>query len=150
MSTIDTCTNVMALSIAYDLLRVDTLDEASAARWSRNVVIGSTAAAAAFATVTDSLWDIFYLSSGILTTAVAFPIAAVFLPWATRRAVTWSSIAGLTATTTAYFLETYGPLAQLEPAWLAGSGLGYIAWGIAAAALAAAAGVALTPTAKRP
>jgi Na+/proline symporter len=149
MSTIDTCTNVMALSIAYDLVRVDTLDDAAAARWSRRIVIGCTAAAAMFAMVTDSLWDIFYLSSGILTTAVAFPIAAVFLPWATRRAVTWSSVAGLTATPTAYFLEARGPLTQLEPAWMAGSGLGYIAWGIAAAAVAAAAGVVLTPAAER-
>ena len=36
---------VMALSIAYDLMRVDRLGEAAAERWSRRVVIGCTAAA---------------------------------------------------------------------------------------------------------
>lgn len=91
------------------------------------------AAAYLFALNTESLWDIFYLSSGVLTTAVAFPVAAVFLPRANPRGVLWSSAAGLGGIILAYFLEVHGPLAAWEPAWLADSGLGFIIWGILAA-----------------
>jgi Na+/proline symporter len=136
MSTIDTCANVMALSLAYDLLEVQK--RPSAERLSQLATAGSMVLAAIFAFNTESLWDIFYLSSGILTTTVAFPVAAVFLPWATPAMVTASAGAGLAATVTFYFLEARGALAALEPAWLADSGLGYILWGMVAAALAAA------------
>ncbi len=140
MSTIDTCANVMALSIAYDMLRAHERNAAAGRRISRRVTLASLAGAALFALGTESLWDIFYLSSGVLTTAVAFPVAAVFLPWATARMVSWSAGAGLTGTVSAYFLEVYGPLAGLEPAWLAGSGLGFILWGSLAAVAGALAG----------
>jgi Na+/proline symporter len=137
MSTIDTCANVMALSLAYDLAGVH--ERPHGERLSQLATAGSVALAMVFAFNTDSLWDIFYLSSGVLTTTVAFPVAAVFLPWATAAMVTASSAAGLVTTIAAYFLESRGWLAALEPAWLADSGLGYILWGMGAAVLAAAA-----------
>jgi len=133
MSTIDTCSNVMALSIAYDVLRVHERRDTDAAVVSRRVTLAALGGAALFALGTESLWDIFYLSSGVLTAAVAFPVAAVFLPWATARMVTWSAAAGFAGTVAAYFLEVYGPLTALEPAWVAGSGLGFILWGSSAA-----------------
>ncbi|MFQ5744191.1 MAG: sodium:solute symporter [Acidobacteriota bacterium] len=153
MSTIDTCTNVMALSLAYDLMGVaerpakEARGRRAAERRSRLATAGSVAAACLFALNTESLWEIFYLSSGILTTTVAFPVAAVFLPWAKPRAVTWSAAAGFTSTFVAYFLESRGLLAALEPTWMAASGLGYIVWGIVAATLG---GVAGTLTDRRP
>jgi Na+/proline symporter len=138
MSTIDTCTNVMALGIAYDLAEVHLRPNAE--RWSQLATAGSVVAATIFAFNTESLWDIFYLSSGILTTTVAFPVAAVFVPWATRAMVTASAASGFAGTFAAYFLETRGYLAPVEPAWLADSGLGYIVWGMLAAAVGAVAG----------
>lgn len=132
MSTIDTCANVMALSVAYDMLEVH--QRPGGGRWSRLATAGAVIAAYVFALNTESLWDIFYLSSGMLTTAVAFPVAAVFLPRANPRGVRWSSVAGLVGIILAYFLEVHGPLAAWEPAWLAESGLGFIIWGILAAA----------------
>ena len=135
MSTIDTCANVMALSIGYDLLRIHQRAPADAARWSRGVTLAAVGAACLFALNTESLWDIFYLSSGVLTTAVAFPVAAVFLPWARPRAVTWSATAGLVGTVAAYFLESRSLLTAIEPTVLADSGLGYIFWGCLAATL---------------
>ncbi len=135
MSTIDTCANVMALSLAYDLAEVR--EGPGAERWSQAATAFSVAAATLFAFNTESLWDIFYLSSGILTTTVAFPVAAVFLPWASPRMVTASATAGFVTTFAAYFLETGGYLAGLQPAWLSESGLGYILWGMAAAVIAA-------------
>ncbi len=138
MSTIDTCANVMALSLAYDLGEVQHRPNGEIL--SQLATAGSVALATLFAFNTESLWDIFYLSSGILTTTVAFPVAAVFLPWATPAMVTASATAGLVATVLAYFLESRGFLATIEPAWMSASGLGYILWGMAAAALAAVVG----------
>ncbi|UCD37913.1 MAG: sodium:solute symporter family protein [Fidelibacterota bacterium] len=132
MSTIDTCANVMALSVAYDLFKVH--DQPHGQRWSQVTMAGAVIAACIFALNTESLWDIFYLSSGVLTTAVAFPVAAVFLPWANQRGTVWSSAAGLGGIILAYFLEVHGPLAAWEPAWLADTDLGFILWGLLAAA----------------
>ncbi len=91
-----------------------------------------TATAANFRTAGRRL-DSFYLSSGGLKTAMAFPVAAGFLPRANPRGVRLSSIAGLGGIILAYFLEGYGPLAEWEPTWLADTGLGFILWGILAA-----------------
>jgi SSS family solute:Na+ symporter len=140
MSTIDTCANVMALSLAYDLLHVHERSGSGAA--SRLATAGSMGALCVFALNTESLWDLFYLSGGVLTTAVAFPVAAVFLPWARPDGVTWSSRLGFAGTVAAYFLESRDVLAGVEPAWLAESGLGYILWGLAAAAVGYGVGAA--------
>ena len=148
MSTIDTCTNVMALSIARDLPAASRRDaehaetENDAKRRASSATVGPRArrasvlavgAACLFALFTDSLWDIFYLSSGILTTAVAYPVAAVFLPAVRPQSVLWSSASGLAATAGAYFAESRGLLGVIEPDWMAASGVGFILWGAAAA-----------------
>ena len=131
MSTIDTCVNVVALSVAYDLL--GSRGQRGSARLSRWATLAAVAAAAVFAFFTESLWDLFYLSSGVLTTAVAFPVAAIFWPWVRRQAVVYSSAAGFAVTIAAYFLEARGALAAVEPAWLAETGVGFILWGMVAA-----------------
>ena len=87
-------------------------------------------AAGIFALNTESLWDIFYLSGGILTTAIAFPIAAVFIPSVSSRGVTWSSVFGLLGTILAYFLQASGLLQHFQPQWLNETDLAYILWGI--------------------
>lgn len=135
MSTIDTCTHVMALSLGYDLLRLRRHGFAS-----RAVTVLCVVAAALFALGTESLWDIFYLSSGVLTTAVAFPVAAVFWRGVRARAVTASSAAGLAGTVVAYWGETRGGLGAWAPTAVADSGLGFILWGLAAAAAGAIVG----------
>ncbi|NKB88228.1 MAG: hypothetical protein GKS06_08415 [Acidobacteria bacterium] len=149
MSTIDTCTHVIAVSVGYDMLEAHRREPETARRLSRNTTIAALAGATLFALATESLWDIFYLSSGVLTAAVALPVAAVLWTWATTRMVEWSTSAGFAGTITAYFLETYGPLNAAEPAWLAGSGLGFIVWGVVAALVGAIAGWATTPTAAK-
>ena len=131
MSTIDTCANVVGLSMAYDMLRVHEKENGD--RASRILTVVSMAMLCIFALNTESLWDIFYLSGGILTTAVAFPVAAVFISGASARGVTASSAFGLIGTVTAYFLGKAGWLAAIEPSWLSGTGLGYVVWGIVAA-----------------
>jgi Na+/proline symporter len=127
MSTIDTCANVTALSFGYDLLEIHRRPRAVAA--SRWVTAGTLAAACIFALNIGSLWDIFYLSSGVLSTAVAFPVAAVFWPRASARGVTLSSLCGFAGTGLAYLLQALGWLGRGQPEWLTATGLGYILWG---------------------
>lgn len=131
MSTIDTCAHVMALSIGYDLLRLDRRESGN--RDSRWITALAIAACCLFALNTESLWDLFYLSGGVLTTAVAFPVAAVFLPRISKRRVILSSRAGFAGTILFYILESEGLLKGLEPEAVSASGLGYILWGILAA-----------------
>ncbi len=138
MSTIDTCANVVALAVGYDLMRLE--EKPGAGGRSRWVTAAAMAGLCLFALNTESLWEIFYLSGGVLTAAVALPVAAVFWPRASARGVAVSSAAGLVGTALFYFLESGGRLAALEPAWLEETGLGYIFWGVLAAALGYAAG----------
>ena len=138
MSTIDTCANVVGLSIGYDMLELQSSDRGASR--SRLVTLVAMVALCVFALNTESLWDIFYLSGGILTTAVAFPVAAVFFSWANPGGVRWSSGAGLTGTMVAYFLESRGLLAGVEPMWMAETGLGFIVIGGLIAVIGYAAG----------
>ncbi len=133
MSTIDTCINVMALSIGYDIAEIQNRKNSNIK--SKIITIISVIMAFLFALNTDSLWDIFYLSSGILTTAVAFPVAAVFIKRVKTYGVFWSSVFGLAGTIVFYFLESKNILKKIEPNWLEDSQIGYILWGIAFAIL---------------
>lgn len=133
MSTIDTCVNVMALSLGYDLAEIQKRPNPE--RLSRWITVGSVFLSFLFALNTESLWDIFYLSSGILTTSVAFPVAAVFIKKAQPRGVLWSSVCGFCGTILFYFMESRGLMDKIEPGWLLNSNLGYILWGMAAAVL---------------
>jgi Na+/proline symporter len=142
MSTIDTCVNVMALSLGYDLGEIHKKSNASV--WSKFVTAASVLMAFVFALNTESLWDIFYLSSGILTTSVAFPVAAVFIKKAKPTGVFWSSVLGFSGTILFYFLELRGVLTSIEPPWLQASGLGYILWGMAFAVIGYVLGAART------
>jgi Na+/proline symporter len=131
MSTIDTCANIMALSIAYDLLQIHKKPQGK--KLSQYVTIAVMVAAGIFALNTESLWDIFYLSGGILTTAVAFPVAAVFIRSVKTQGVIWSAIFGLVGTTLFYFLGAKGLLQSIQPEFLNSTDLAYILWGILSA-----------------
>lgn len=133
MSTVDTCGNVVALSVSYDLLeprlrqRWPAARLAALARWMSVAAIG---AALLYALFTDSLWDIFYLSSGLLTTTVFLPVVAAFRRGTRPAQVKWSIFAGAGATLLFYYLESRGYLLQWEPRWLAETQLGYILLGL--------------------
>lgn len=139
MSTIDTCINVMALSIAYDFFSLHKYSKGR--KYSQVVTVAAIIAAGIFALFTESLWDIFYLSGGILTTAVAFPVAAIFIPGVRSEGVKWSAIFGLIGTTVAYFLQINSILVLFQPDWLSASDLAYILWGIISAILGYFAGI---------
>lgn len=136
MSTIDTCSNVVALSLSYDILEPH-LESKSNRKIklrlvSRFMAGGAVFLAYVYALFTESLWDIFYLSSGILTTTIFIPMTALFRPTSTRRQVESAAVAGFIGTFVFYFLEKKGMLNAVEPDWLAATGLGYIVFGLAA------------------
>ncbi len=140
MSTIDTCGNVVALSLSYDILE-PYLQSKSKKKIklrfvSRFMSGGAVFLAYVYALFTESLWDIFYLSSGILTTTIFIPMVALFRPASTKRQVEAAAVAGFISTFVFYFLEKKGMLAAVEPDWLAATGLGYIVFGLAASCLA--------------
>ncbi|MFQ5639711.1 MAG: sodium:solute symporter [bacterium] len=133
MSTIDTCGNVMALSLSYDYIepvivkKKKNIDRRLVARL---MSAGAVVMAYIYALFTESLWDIFYLSSGILTTTLFIPMVALFLPKAATHQVRNAAIAGFAGTFGFYFLEKFGLLTKIQPEWLNETGLGYIVWGL--------------------
>jgi len=133
MSTIDTCINVMALSMGYDIAEIK--DHENPKKSSRVFTLLSVLSTTVFALFINSLWDIFYLSSGILTTAVAFPVASVFIKRVESRPLLFSSVGGLAGTFIFYFLEKMAFFHSIEPVFLSDSGVGFILYGIFSAIL---------------
>ncbi|MCK6602547.1 MAG: hypothetical protein L6Q77_12070 [Bacteroidetes bacterium] len=131
MSTIDTCINVVSLTVNRDLAgkQVSSLIRMRAAHALIVLLTGAAAMA------TDNLWDIFYLSSGLLTAAVAFPVLGLLLPGVKAKGVQFSSWAGLLGTTTGYFLQKEGLLVKFIPAEWLSTGLEYILFGLIVAAI---------------
>ena len=132
MSTVDTCGNVVALSLSYDVLephfseKWDSKKLNTLAQW---VSVGAVFIAFFYALFTNSLWDIFYLSSGVLTTTIFIPVIASFLPDTNKRQIMFATIIGFIGTIVFYFLEAKGHLQVIEPIWLSSTGVGYIVFG---------------------
>lgn len=138
MSTIDTCGNVAALSTCYDLVTPSLRQKSpeQTLQLARRMSVLALIVAFGYSLCIESLWDIFYLSSGILTTTIFLPMIAIFLPNAKPQQVQAAIITGFAGTLFFYFLENRGYLKAFEPAWLAATGLGYILWGFLASLLA--------------
>lgn len=132
MSTIDTCGNVVALSLSHDLIEPNVKQKWSPGKLNRLARISSVVAifiSFVYAVFTESLWDIFYLSSGILTTTVFIPIVASYIKSTKSTQINLAIIFGLIFTLVFYYLESRGILASIEPKFIADTGLGYIVWG---------------------
>jgi len=131
MSTIDTCINVVSLTVNRDLAgkQVSSLIRMRAAHALIVLLTGGVAMA------TDNLWDIFYLSSGLLTAAVAFPVLGLLFPAVNARGVQFSSWAGLLGTTAGYFLQKKGLAVKFIPAEWLSTGLEYILFGLICAGI---------------
>lgn len=131
MSTIDTCGNIVALTVSHDIIEPRILGKVSSERLQNIARLSSVAAILVgylYALFTDSLWDIFYLSSGILTTTVFIPVMSSFRKNATSLQVNASMISGLILTILFYLLEKGDFLKNIEPEYIYSTGLGYILW----------------------
>lgn len=139
MSTVDTCGNVVALTFSHDLaepLLAKRWTPGQLNRFARFSSVLAILAAYVYALFTDSLWDIFYLSSGILTTTVFLPVVGSFFKSTRTTQANRSIVVGFAATLCFYFLESRGLLAGLQPQLIQETGLGYILWGFLCALLA--------------
>lgn len=132
MSTVDTCGNVVALSLSYDIVEpivAHKLSQKNIKHIASWISVFAILLAFIYALFTNSLWDIFYLSSGILTTTVFIPVISVFLPNTKKNQVVLSIIFGFIGTLIFYFLESRGMLSAIEPDFIASTKLGYILYG---------------------
>ena len=152
MSTVDTCSNVVALSTSYDLLEPLLKNRISArvfANLPRVISVAAVFMAFVYALFTDSLWDIFYLSSGVLTTTIFLPVIAVFGKRASAMSAILAAALGFFGTLIFYFLESRGFLAGIEPQWLADTQVGYILLGFLCSTVGFLAGHRIGTTADR-
>jgi len=99
MSTIDTCTNVSAMTLSYDLTKTKTNKKNILSVW----VAGGCSVL--FALYSNSLKDAFYLSSGILSTSLFLPIVSCYLKNPNKKAVKWVLKFAPLITIGFYFLE---------------------------------------------
>jgi Na+/proline symporter len=81
MSTIDTCTNVAAMTVSYDLTKKKTNNKNIASIW----ITGF--AACLFAFYSNSLKDAFYLSSGLLSTSLFLPVLSCYFEKPSKKGV---------------------------------------------------------------
>ncbi|NOY23105.1 MAG: hypothetical protein GXO70_06315 [Acidobacteria bacterium] len=102
MSTIDTCVNVAAMTLSYDLTEKRTLNRNIAAIWI------TAALAFLFGVYSNSLKDAFYLSSGILSTTLFLPVLACYLPVGKKTGVIAVLALAPILTIASYALEKYG------------------------------------------
>jgi len=138
MSTVDTFSNVTAMPLAYDLISPLCMKGSArekVALMARCITALAVLLALLYAFISESLGDVYYLSSGVLSACIAVPAMAIFWKRATTPGVVLGSILGAAATFAMYFFE-YKYLQYDDPAlphyytdvlpdWLAG-GYGYL------------------------
>jgi len=154
MSTIATFTNVCALNASYDVLQPLVYRKRG---WSdARIVLFSRAASLVVVFVTlgitflidrlpQGLWDAYYLSSGVLSAAVAVPVLAMFWKRANLPGAFAGSIVGGVSAFVLYFVEKYVLEYSYWPQGLADTYLGYAVWGIGLGVLTLIVVTLLTP-----
>lgn len=109
MSTVDTFANVSALALGYDIidpiLRKKSAEGDTRLRASKWTTLFILLVSLGCAICSESLTDVYYISSGVLSASVAMP--AIFIYWkrTTSAAVCLASIAGFAGTIGGYFYE---------------------------------------------
>lgn len=144
MSTVDTFVNVAAMHVSYDLIDPLVLKNAPAKtklRAGRLVSVAVILLGLGLAFISESLGDIYYVSSGVLSASIAVPLFFIFWKRTTHAAVLVASSAGFLGTVGGYwfeykFLDAVDPAApayyaKVLPAWLQGSFCyNYLAFGV--------------------
>ena len=115
MSTIDTCLNVAAMTLSYDLKKKKSKKFNIVSIWIASIL------AALSGIYFDSLKDAFYLSSGIFSTTLFIPVIAAYSKRNFKKGVEAVLISAPFATILFYLLEKYQIL-QIPDA----NGIGYI------------------------
>jgi SSS family solute:Na+ symporter len=135
MSTVDTFANVSAMALAYDLvepiLAKKKMSAHSRLLFAKALSVFVLLLSLVCAMVNDSLQDVYYISSGVLSACIAVPTIFIFWRRTTLPAVLVAASLGFAGTVGAFVLE-YHYLQQSDlPAWLQGSfGYNYVAAGV--------------------
>ncbi len=110
MSTVDTFANVTAMPMSFDL--AEPLAQKSGKRERRVMTrraqwfsVAAILMGLGYALVSESLADVYYLSSGVLSACIAVPVAAMFWRRANARGVLAAIVAGFVGTLGVYYLE---------------------------------------------
>ncbi len=145
MSTVDTFANVSALALAYDLIE-PVMAKKKASPHSRlmtakGISIFALLLSLACAMVNESLQDVYYISSGVLSACIAVPALFVFWKRTTLSAVIVAAVLGFIGTVGGFWYE-YHTLDQANadaanyytkvlPTWMHNTiGYHYIALGV--------------------
>ncbi len=115
MSTIDTCLNVAAMTMSYDLKKNKSKKFNIASVW----IVSALAFLSGI--YFDSLKDAFYLSSGIFSTTLFYPVIAYYTNKGNRRSIETILISAPFVTVIFYLFEKYGVLSIPYA-----NGIGYI------------------------
>ncbi len=158
MSTVDTFSNVTAMPVAFDIIEPLFMKGAAKKQvmlMSKIVSACAIFAGLGYALAADSLGDVYYLSSGVLSAAIAVPALAVFWRRANTVGVLAGSIAGTLATVLAYIFEYHylqtdpaevNYYLKVLPGWVHGCyGYMYIGIGVVFAVIFLVGGSLLTP-----
>jgi SSS family solute:Na+ symporter len=109
MSTVDTFTNVAAMPLAYDLvgtrLAKRNTPEKTRLLVMRLITSLVIVTSLLLAFMSESLGDIYYISSGVLSASIALPLFFIFWKRTTLPAVMASSLIGFIGTVGGYFYE---------------------------------------------
>jgi solute:Na+ symporter, SSS family len=145
MSTVDTFANVSALALAYDLVEPllvkMRLSAGGRLRFAKVLSVLVLLLSLVCAIISQSLQDVYYISSGVLSACIAVPAIFVFWHRTTLPAVLVAASAGFIGTIGGFiyeyhYLQATDPNAihyytTVLPAWLQGSfGYNYIAGGV--------------------
>jgi SSS family solute:Na+ symporter len=138
MSTIDTFSNVTAMPIAHDIVepKLKRAGVSAEKRYlsSRLISMGAIVLALLCAMASESLGDVYYISSGVLSACIAVPFLFAFWKRTTLAGVMVASVMGFLGTIGGYFWEYYTISAnytEVLPGWLQNSyGYNYLAFGV--------------------
>lgn len=138
MSTIDTFSNVTAMPIAHDIIepRLKKKGVSPERRHlsSRLVSMGAIFLALLCALASETLGDVYYISSGVLSACIAVPFLFAFWKRTTLPGVMAAAVTGLIGTIGGYFWEYYSiaeNYTEVLPGWLQNSyGYNYLAFGV--------------------
>lgn len=144
MSTVDTFVNVSAMHVSYDLidpLLLKNAPEKTRLNVARGVSVAVIVIGLLLAFISESLGDLYYVSSGVLSASIAIPLFFIFWKRTTHQAVIASALAGFVGIVGGYWYEykylnavdvnapTY--YTKVLPTWLHGSFCyNYLAFGV--------------------
>ncbi len=134
MSTVDTFANVTAMPMSFDLLeprarRGSRSDRAKVTRRAQWISVLAIVLGLGYALVSESLADVYYLSSGVLSACIAVPVAAIFWRRANASGVLAAIAAGFVGTLGTYVLE-YHTAIELPDVLTGSRGYLYVGTGV--------------------